>query len=148
MKKIILGCTIAILNCYASQLQRHSFAQAHSANTTSQAVPQAAQPLENCSRQHITKLSKSYKPGEEFTCKLATQEWSCVVTTTGYSCDVDEVLPPKLDTVIQLTEDQQDWLQQNVIKSRKMKLLFRNDTHMKFRAAAGRTGGSFYLAKG
>ena len=71
------------------------------------------------------------------------------MTKTGYSCDVDESWPPKLDTVIKLTEDQENWLQQNVIKSRKLKLLFRNETHLKFRAAtAASRAGTFYLAQG
>ena len=74
------------------------------------------------------------------------------MTTAGYSCYVDEKFPPKLptiklelDTKIGLTEDQQDWLQNNVIKSRNLKLLFRNEDPMNFRAAATRAG-TFYLA--
>jgi hypothetical protein len=46
-----------------------------------------------------------------------------------------------------LTGDQIDWLEKNVIKSRKLNLKFRNEGHMKFREAVSRAG-TFYLAKG
>jgi hypothetical protein len=46
-----------------------------------------------------------------------------------------------------LTDTQFSWLQKNVIKSRKLNLLFRNEGHMKFREAVSRAG-TLYLAKG
>jgi len=68
------------------------------------------------------------------------------VTTTGYACDVDDEpeepvpdppKPPKIqdpipnpmleiDTSINMTVEEGNWLQENVIKHRKPKLLFRN----------------------
>jgi hypothetical protein len=76
------------------------------------------------------------------------------VTTTGYACDVDDepeepiieepiIEPPsrptptpnpdipiksllEIDTSIDMTVEEGNWLQENVIKSRKLKLLFRN----------------------
>jgi hypothetical protein len=47
-----------------------------------------------------------------------------------------------------LTDDQIHWLENNVIKSRKLNLKFRNEGHMKFREAATSRAGTFYLAKG
>ena len=46
-----------------------------------------------------------------------------------------------------MTGDQIDWLEKNVIKSRKLNLKFRNEGHMKFREAVSRAG-TLYLAKG
>ena len=46
-----------------------------------------------------------------------------------------------------MTDAQYSWLQKNVIKSRKLNLLFRNKGHKKFREAVSR-GGTLYLAKG
>jgi hypothetical protein len=40
---------------------------------------------------------------------------------------VPEVKPPgPKHTIIDMTKEEEDWLQENVIKSRKLKLLFRN----------------------
>jgi hypothetical protein len=46
-----------------------------------------------------------------------------------------------------LTDAQYSWLHKNVIKSRKLNLLFRNEGQMKFREAVSRAG-TLYLAKG
>ena len=46
-----------------------------------------------------------------------------------------------------MTDAQFSWLQKNVIKSRKLNLLFRNEGHKKFREAVSRAG-TLYLAKG
>ena len=46
-----------------------------------------------------------------------------------------------------MTDAQYSWLQKNVIKSRNLNLLFRNEGHKKFREAVSRDG-TLYLAKG
>jgi hypothetical protein len=92
------------------------------------------------------------------------------VTTTGYACDVDDepaeqiIDPPKpptptpnpdipikslleIETSIKMTVLEGNWLQENVIKHRKPKLLYRNEGHENFREAASRAG-TLYLAKG
>jgi len=65
------------------------------------------------------------------------------VTTTGYACDVDdepaEPVPPPpipkpdpiishlvIDTSIDMTVEEGNWLQDNVIKHRKPELLYRD----------------------
>jgi hypothetical protein len=91
------------------------------------------------------------------------------VTTTGYACDVDdepaEPEPPgpipkpdpnpdipiksllEIETSINMTVLEGNWLQENVIKHRKPKLLYRNEGHENFREAASRAG-TLYLAEG
>ncbi len=46
-----------------------------------------------------------------------------------------------------MTVEEGNWLQLNVIKHRKPKLLYRNEGHDKFREAVSRNG-TLYLAKG
>ena len=65
----------------------------------------------NCTKSHITQLTKGLKPGEQFKCSQDKQEWDCVVKTQGYMCSVQEnwqALP--FDTAIKLTDDQNQWL--------------------------------------
>jgi hypothetical protein len=86
------------------------------------------------------------------------------VTTTGYACDVDDepeeptpdpiiiiedpiISHLEIDTSINMTVLEGNWLQDNVIKHRKPELLFRNQGHLNFREAASRAG-TLYLAKG
>jgi hypothetical protein len=88
------------------------------------------------------------------------------VTTTGYACDVDdepaEPVPPPppiiitedpiishlvIDTSINMTVLEGNWLQDNVIKHRKPELLYRDEGHENFREAISRAG-TLYLAKG
>ena len=144
MKRIFLGCSLAIINCYASTvIHRSKFAQARAIILQPHEIPDDSW---MCNRDHIADLAKEHKHGEVFTCQRETQKWSCVVTTTGYACDVDdEPVPPTppptptpivptpnptplldIDTSIDMTVDQGNWLQVNVIKHRKPKLLYRN----------------------
>ncbi len=90
------------------------------------------------------------------------------MTTTGYACDVDDepfpVPPPPpdnytipvdptepsrlvIDTSINMTVLEENWLQDNVIKHRMPELLYRDEGHENFREAASRAG-TLYLAKG
>ena len=164
MKRIFLGCSLAIINCYASTvIHRSKFAQARAI----QPPPEIPDDSWMCNRDHIADLAKGRNPGEVFSCEKDTQKWSCVVTTTGYACDVDDepvpVPPPptptptpiiiddisrlEIDTSIDMTVLEGNWLQDNVIKHRKPKLLYRDEGHENFREAASRAG-TLYLAKG
>ena len=173
MKKIFLACTMAIINCYALRFQK-LFAQT---DASIQEIP----PATRCTKEAITEYTLNFKPGERFKCSYRNQDWRCVKTTKGYSCDVTENWPtesPKQEehpeqegrarppmpilvpeeppqpshveelveppvpaqlprktyleehTAIELTQDQQMWLQQNFITSRKLNLIFRNGKHM------------------
>ena len=54
----------------------------------------------------------------------------------------------QLKTDIQLTAQQRDWLQKNVIKYRQLALKYRNGGHMAFRKAITSGKGNFFLALG
>ena len=47
-----------------------------------------------------------------------------------------------------MTTKQRDWLHNNVIKSRKLTLKYRNDGHKAFRKAITSGKGNFFLALG
>jgi hypothetical protein len=53
-----------------------------------------------------------------------------------------------LKTDIKLTTQQREWLQKNVIKSRRLTLKYRNEGHKAFRKAITSGKGNFYLALG
>ena len=82
MKKILLLCTMAIINAYALRFEK-LFAE-------TDASVHVMPPQSSCSKASITEYAKSFPPGERFKCTTPEQEWRCVKTTGGYSCDVTE----------------------------------------------------------
>ena len=53
-----------------------------------------------------------------------------------------------MKTDIKLTTQQREWLQKNIIKSRRLSLKYRNESHMAFRKAVSSGNGNFFLALG
>ena len=53
-----------------------------------------------------------------------------------------------MKTDIKLTAQQREWLQKNVIKSRRLALKYRNEGYKAFRKAVTSGNGNFYLAQG
>ena len=51
-----------------------------------------------------------------------------------------------MKTDIKLTAQQREWLQKNVIKSRRLALKYRNEGYKAFRKAVSSGNGNFYLA--
>ena len=73
---------MAIINAYALRFSK-LFAQTDASIKT---IP----PESHCTKESITKYTENFQPGERFKCTLLDQEWRCVKTTNGYSCDVTE----------------------------------------------------------
>jgi hypothetical protein len=82
MKKILLVCTMAIINAYALRFSK-LFAQT---DASVQIIP----PATHCTKEAITDYTLHFQPGERFMCDHNGQAFRCVKTTKGYSCDVTE----------------------------------------------------------
>jgi len=93
-------------------------------------------------------MAANHYPGETFNCTEKDLNMQCFVKQTGHVCQLEESirLEDQLKTVINLTKQQRDWLQENVIKYRKLTLKYRNEVHLAFRRAIISGRGNFFLA--
>ena len=78
---------MVIINAYALRFSK-LFAQTDASVKT---IPAES----HCTKESITKYTENFQPGDRFKCTLHDQEWRCVKTTNGYSCDVTEEWPTK-----------------------------------------------------
>ena len=78
---------MAIINAYALRFSK-LFAQT---DASIQEIP----PATHCTKEAITDYTLNFAPGERFKCRHNDQDWRCVKTTKGYSCDVTEDWPTK-----------------------------------------------------
>ena len=95
MRKNLFIIAVAITGCCASSSKNVLFELFRSKTSSTlydplslQAIPQKTDPVVNCTKDHISQLSKQYSLGDEFTCKQDSQEWKCWVTKSGYACTV------------------------------------------------------------